>query len=70
MSIELTDLRTKVTPRTAAVLAALNHASGKERSQIAREVLDAWAVDQIHSSRLVARFSEGQGIDGADEGTQ
>lgn len=70
MSIELTDLRAKVTGRTAAVLAALNAATGKERSQIAREVLDAWAVEQIHASRLVARFSEGEGAMRADKGLQ
>ena len=68
MSIELTDLRAKVTSRTAAVLAALNHATGKERSQIAREVLDAWACEQIHASRLVTRFSASEGVMGADEG--
>lgn len=39
MSEELKDLRTKVTRRTNAVLEALNRATGRDKSEIAREIL-------------------------------
>ena len=69
MAAELRDLRTKVTERTAQVLAAINIATGRERSEIARQVLDEWASSQIHASRIVERLTRGEGIGGASEGT-
>lgn len=65
---DLTDLRTKITSRTAQVMAAINHASGRERSQIAREVLDKWAAQQIHASMIIQRMTRGKGTDGDSSG--
>lgn len=69
MAAELTDLRTKVTPRTAQVMAALNMATGKERSLIARDVLDEWAAAQIHVGTMVYRLTRSEGTGVAAEGT-
>lgn len=61
MSEELKDLRAKVTRRTDAVLEAMNRASGRDKSEIAREVLDKWAAEQIHASTLITRLASGKG---------
>jgi hypothetical protein len=61
MSEELKDLRAKVTRRTDAVLEAMNRASGRDKSEIAREVLDKWAAEQIHASTLITRLAGGKG---------
>lgn len=64
MSEELKDLRAKVTKRTDAVLEALNRSSGRDKSEIAREVLDKWAADQIHSASLITRMAGPKGSAG------
>lgn len=56
MAAELKDLRTKITARTSAVLEALNRSTGRDKSEIAREILDKWAVEQIHSATLIDRM--------------
>lgn len=61
MSEELKDLRAKVTKRTDAVLEALNRSSGRDKSEIAREVLDKWAADQIHSASLITSMAGPKG---------
>lgn len=65
---QLTDLRTKVTDRTARVMAAINHATGKERSQIAREVLDKWAAHQVHVAIIIDRMTRDEGAAGDSSG--
>lgn len=62
MSQELKDFRGKITPETDAVLEAMNHASGRDKSEIAREVLHRWALEQIHAASLITRFVKGEGI--------
>lgn len=73
MAAELRDLRAKVTPRTAAVLEALNRATGRDKSEIARDILDKWAADQIHAASLIDRMLavEGEpGIAGGNPGNR
>jgi hypothetical protein len=65
MAVELTDLRTKISPLTAQVLAGLNMATGKERTQIVRDVLHEWASNQVHTARMVERLTRGEGFSGA-----
>lgn len=61
MSQELKDFRCKLTSRADAVLEAMNRASGKDKSELAREVLDKWAVEQIHAATLITRLTKGEG---------
>lgn len=63
MSQELKDFRGKVTPETDAVLEALNRATGRDKSEIAREVLHTWATEQLEAAKLMVRFAacEGRG---------
>ena len=46
MSIPLIDLRAKVTPEADAVLEAIQRATGKDKSEVVRDVLHKWAMFQ------------------------
>lgn len=65
MSLELTDARIKITQETDAVLEAMHRASGKDRSEIAREVLHAWAEKQIAESVLTMKLLQAKGLTGS-----
>lgn len=69
MAADLKDLRAKVTPRTNAVLEALNRATGRDKSEIAREILDKWAAEQIHAASLIDRMLAVEGEPGIAQGT-
>jgi hypothetical protein len=68
VSVELKDLRAKVTARTDAVLEGLNRATGKDKSEIVRDVLDKWAEDQVHAAMLIDRCLQAQGEPGIAQG--
>jgi hypothetical protein len=68
VSVELKDLRTKITPRTNAVLEAVNRATGRDKSELAREVLDKWAAEQIHAASLIDRMLVAEGERGIAQG--
>lgn len=66
MSPELRDLRAKITVETDAVLDAIAKAEGRDRSEIVREVLHAWAVSQIDAipekARLLQQRLKAEGL--------
>lgn len=66
MSLELADARIKITQETDAVLEAIHRASGRDRSEIVREVLHAWAEKQIAESVLTMKLLEAKGLAGRD----
>lgn len=66
MSLELTDARIKITLETDAVLEAKHRATGRDRSEIAREVLHAWAEKEIHEAALTTQLLKAKGISGRD----
>ena len=65
---EYQDLRAKVTNRTHKVLLAKSNATGKDISVLVREVLDAWAADEVHAATVMARLLRSEGLLGALEG--
>jgi bacterioferritin (cytochrome b1) len=65
----LKDLRAKITRRTNAVLEAQNRATGRDKSDLVREILDKWAADQIHAASLIDRMLQVEGEPGIVEGT-
>jgi hypothetical protein len=69
MSEPLKDLRAKVTPETDAVLEAVARASGRDRSEIVREVLHDWATGEIGKASMVHRMLRAEGLPGITEGS-
>lgn len=73
MSLDLKDLRAKVTVETDAALEALAVTAGKEKGEVVREILHFWALQQISMANLLdrrLRFEGGKGILGGDQGGQ
>ena len=72
MSLPLIDFRCKLTHRADAVLDAMHMATGRDRSELAREALDLWAEMKIHEASLIdARLKRegGPGITGGAAGS-
>jgi hypothetical protein len=68
MSEPLKDLRAKVTPETDAVLEAVARATGRDRSEIVREVLHDWALIEIGKASMVHKMLRAEGLPGIGEG--
>ncbi len=69
MGIELKDFRGKFTPETHCVLAAESESSGRDQSEIAREVMHAWAMERIHGASLLHKKLRAEGLRGIEAGT-
>jgi hypothetical protein len=68
MSAELHDFRGKLTTRTHCALEARSQATGKDRAEIVREILDAWAADELHAAMVLHRNLLAQGLPGIGGG--
>jgi len=64
MSLDLIDARIKITHEADAVLEALSRTTGRDRSEIAREALDAWAKSKIHEANVLASMLSTKGLTG------
>jgi hypothetical protein len=62
MSIPLTDFRCKITPEVDALLETLHRTTGRDKSEIARDVLHKWAVTEIHAAMLLHVQLQDKGI--------
>ena len=58
------DLRAKITPEADQVLEAVSRASGREKSELVREVLHEWAGKKLHEATLIHRLSHREGSKG------
>ena len=68
MSLPRIDLRAKVTPEADAVLEAIQRSTGKDKSEVVRDVLHKWAVQEIHAASVLHNILSREGIAGADQG--
>ncbi len=68
MCTDLQDLRAKITRRTHSVLFAKATATGKDISEIVRDVLSAWADEEVHAASVMARLLRDEGVLGESEG--
>lgn len=68
MSRELCDLRAKITADADAVLTAIAKVTGRDKSDVAREVLSKWAAEQIHVASLVQQHVLAEGLRAMDQG--
>lgn len=64
MSLPLVDFRGKITHETDAVLEALHQATGRDRSEIVRDVLAQWADSKIHEASLIDQRLRREGLRG------
>lgn len=64
MSAELKDFRGKITTETDAVLEAINRTDGRDKSEIARQVLHEWAIGRIHEATILDRLLKAEGLTG------
>lgn len=68
MSAELQDFRAKITSETHCALEAVSRSSGRDRSEIAREILHKWALEQIHGATVLHKLLQAEGLSGIAEG--
>lgn len=68
MSLDLKDFRGKITTEADCVLEAQARVTGKDRQEIAREVLHAWALRQIDEATILGRLLRAEGVSVASEG--
>lgn len=66
MSLELVDSRFKATQETDAVLEAMHRATGRDKSEITREVMHQWAMQRAHESALTMKLMRAKGLTGSD----
>lgn len=68
MSLDLKDFRARITLEADCVLEAISRTSGRERQEIAREVLHKWAVEQIHAASVMDKLLRAEGAEGIGGG--
>lgn len=64
MSLDLHDLRAKITPRAHAWLEARHRVTGEEVSAIVREILDAHAARELDIATIADRLLRSEGLPG------
>ena len=68
MSLPLIDLRAKVTAEADAVLEAVHRSTGEDKSEVVRDVLHRWALQEIHAASVLQSILQREGLGGASEG--
>jgi hypothetical protein len=62
MSLDLHDQRVKLTPEAHCALGAESRVTGKDRSELCREILHEWAMRKIHVAKLTLHNLDCEGI--------
>jgi hypothetical protein len=65
VSTELKDFRGKITIETHVALEAEARVSGRDRADIAREILHAWAAKKLHEASVLSGLALAEGIAGS-----
>lgn len=68
MAAPLKDFRGKITVEADCVLEAINRVTGKDRSEIVRDVLHEWALDELDKHNVLAKLLRAEGLTAASEG--
>lgn len=66
---ELRDFRTKLTAESDQMLEAVARSSGRDKSEIVREIVHRWYLDKWNEHQMVGRLFRGcEGVEAASEG--
>jgi len=68
MAAPLKDFRGKITAETDCVLEAMTRVTGKDRSELARDVLHEWARERLAEHSILDRLLKAEGLDGESQG--
>lgn len=68
MTVELRDLRAKITVEADAALDAVAKITGRDRSEIVRDIVHRWALEQLAIASLLRTRLKAEGIGAASEG--
>jgi hypothetical protein len=69
MSLELKDFRLGITAEIDAALTAVSRAFGRDKQEVAREVLGEWAARKHVEARVLTGLSQANGTATASDGT-
>lgn len=69
MSEILKDFRGKITAEADAVLEAVNRVTGKDKSEIVRDILSEWAAEKINVANVLDKLLRAEGLAGISSGT-
>jgi hypothetical protein len=70
LSADLKDFRGKLTAETNLALEAESMAFGRDKADIVREILHAWALKKNHEHKVWTNLARAEGFSGAGEGTR
>lgn len=65
---DLRDFRGKITPETGCVLDAISRVTGRDRSEVVREVLHRWALEEIEKQTVLAGLLDAEGLTAGPRG--
>ena len=68
VDMPLIDLRAEVTAEADAVLEAVHRSTGKDKSEVVRDVLHKWAMNEIHAASVLQSILQREGLSGASGG--
>jgi hypothetical protein len=68
MSLDLRDIRSKVSPDTDVTIEAFAEANGLDKSEAVRVILDKWARKQIHDATVLVQMLKRSGSAGEVRG--
>lgn len=68
MAAPLKDFRGKITAEADCVLEAMNRVTGKDRSEIVRDVLHEWAEGRLREHSILQKLLKAEGLTGEPEG--
>ena len=66
---DLRDCRAKLTSESDQMLEAVSRASGRDKSELVREIVHAWYLEKFREHQMIGRFfRESKGSAGAPRG--
>ena len=68
MSLPLRDFRGKISVEAEIALKAEAHATGRDQSEVARDVLHRWALEKINAAKIVNNLLAVEGLMREDKG--